>query len=136
MSQLVDEFSGRRYINLESYKKNGAPKLTPVQSLEHNGFIYLRTDPKTWKFKRIKNNPRVRIARSDRNGKPLGAWVEGTASIVDGEEKDRMQKVFRKEYGAMGNSIINFVAWLRRERLSAVISIKLDSQWQTTQMGK
>jgi PPOX class probable F420-dependent enzyme len=131
VAQFVNEFSGRRYINLESYKKNGEPKRTPVQSLGYNGLLYVRTDPKTWKLKRIKSNPHIRIVLSDRNGKPLGAWVDAEASIVEGVEKDRIQYVFRKEYGSIGSSIVNFVAWLRRERLSAVISIKLNPNMQT-----
>jgi uncharacterized protein len=56
----MEQFSGRRYINLESYKRNGEPKQTPVQSLEHDGLIYVRTDPTSWKVKRIRRNPHVR----------------------------------------------------------------------------
>ena len=123
----MDQFSGRRYINLESYKKNGAPKQTPVQSLEHEGLIYVRTDPTTWKVRRIKNDPHVRVAPSDRNGKPTGTWVDGRARILDGEEKDRALDVFRKDYGAFGYAIVGVVGWMRGERnMTAVISIKFD----------
>jgi uncharacterized protein len=125
MMPVEDQFSGRRYINLESYRKNGEPKKTPVQSIEDNGIIYVRTDPKTWKARRIMGNPRVRIVVSDRNGKPLGSWVEGEARVIDGEERKRIQSLFRKEYGTIGNLIVNFVARLREERLTAVIAIKL-----------
>jgi PPOX class probable F420-dependent enzyme len=120
-----NQFQGRRYVNLESYKKNGEPKRTPVQSLEHEGLIYVRTDPTTWKVRRIKRNPHVRIVPSDRSGKPTGTWVEGEAHMLEGDEKNRMSEVFRKEYGAFGYSMVNFVGRLRRERLTAIISIKL-----------
>ena len=121
----IDQFSGRRYINLESYKKNGEPKRTPVQSIEHDGLVYVRTDPATWKAKRIRKNPHVRIVPSDRNGKPNGTWIEGEAWMLQGEERDQMLKVFKKEYGAIGYSMTSLVGRLRGEHLTAVISIKL-----------
>ena len=125
----MDQFSGRRYINLESYKKNGEPKKTPVQSLEHDGLLYVRTDPTTWKVKRIQNDSHVRVVPSDRNGKPLGTWVDGEARMLKGEEKEGMLKVFRKEYGAVGYSMVGLVARMRGERqMTAVISINLQPQ--------
>jgi PPOX class probable F420-dependent enzyme len=123
---VADQFSGRKYINLESYKKNGEPKRTPVQSLEYQGLIYVRTDPTTWKVKRIRKNSHVLVALSDRSGTPTGAWVEGEAHMLEGEEKGRILKVFKKEYGAVGYSMVGFVGRLRGEKqMSAIISIKL-----------
>jgi uncharacterized protein len=124
-----DQFSGRRYINLESYKKNGEPKQTPVQSIEHGGLIYVRTDPTTWKVKRIEGNPRVRVVPCDRNGKPMGTWVDGEARILDGEERKQMLETFRKEYGAIGYSMVGLVARFRGERqMTAVIAIRPQPQ--------
>jgi uncharacterized protein len=131
----IEEFSGRRYINLESYKRNGEPKLTPVQSLEHDGLIYVRTGPTSWKVKRIRKNPHVRVVPSGRSGKPVGTWVDGEAHLLEGEERERMLEVFRKEYGAVGYAMVGLVAWLRGERqMTAVISIKLQSK-ETPDMG-
>jgi PPOX class probable F420-dependent enzyme len=121
----LEQFSGRRYINLESYKKNGEPKRTPVQSLEHDGLIYVRTGPSTWKVKRIRRNSHVRVVLSDRSGKPIGEWVEGEALLLEGAEKDRMMELFKKAYGSVGYALVNLVGRLRGERMTAVISIKL-----------
>ncbi len=124
----VEQFSGRRYITVESYKKDGTPKLTPVQSIEDGGLVWFRTDPRTWKVKRIRRDAHVRIALSDRNGKPTGPWVDGDAHAVEGDEVVRIQKLFRKEYGAIGSAIVDRVARLRGERLTAVISVKVRTQ--------
>lgn len=125
----MGDFSGRRYINLESYKKNGEPKVTPVQSLEHDGLIYVRTGPTTWKVKRIQRNPHVRVVLSDRRGKPIGTWVDGEARLIEGEERDRILNVFRKEYGAIGYSMVGLVGRIRGERqMTAVISIKFETR--------
>jgi len=131
-SDPVKQFTGRRYINLESYKRDGSPKQTPVQSIEDNGLVYFRTDSKTWKVKRILRNPRVRIVPSDRSGKPTGTWVEGEARVLGGEESERVMKLFRKEYGTVGNSMVNFVGRLRGEHLTTVVSVRLKSQVQAT----
>jgi uncharacterized protein len=126
--ELIDpiaQFTGRRYINLESYNKAGEPKLTPVQSIEDNGLIYLRTDPRTWKVRRIRRNPNVRIVPSDRSGKPTGTWIKGDARILQGEESDRVMKLFKEEYGSIGNMLVGLVGRLRGERLTTIILIKL-----------
>jgi len=88
--------------------------------------VYFRTDPKTWKVKRIQRNPHVRIVLSNRSGKPTGTWVDGTAQILQGPECDRVMLLFRKEYGAVGNSMLNFVGRLRGGRLTTIISIELE----------
>ena len=124
----TEQFSGRKYINLESYKKDGTPVLTPVQSIEEGGLVYFRTDPRTWKVKRIRRNPHVRIVPSDRNGKPTGTWVDGRAEVLEGEESNRVMLLFRKEYGTMGNSLVNLVGRLRGERLTTIISVRLEPQ--------
>jgi hypothetical protein len=49
--------------------------------------------------------------------------------MLEGEEKNRMLEVFRKEYGAIGYSMVGLVARMRGERqMTAVISIKLQIQ--------
>lgn len=109
-------------------EKRGEPKLTPVQSIENSGLVCVRTDPRTLKARRIRRNSRVRIVPSDRSGRPIGTWVEGEAHVVEGGELERMMKVFKKEYGAIGNPMISLVGRPRGERLTAVISIKLQAQ--------
>jgi uncharacterized protein len=128
----LEHFAGRRYINLESYTKSGTPKITPVQSLEHDGALYVRTDPTTWKVKRIQKNPHVRVALSDRNGKLVGNWIDGQARILDGEERDRMLQMFKEEYGSVGYSMVGFVGLLRGEHhMTAVISVQLGAPLET-----
>ena len=125
-SSITTQFSGRRYINLETYKKDGSSKQTPVQSIEANGLVYFRTDPSTWKVKRIRRNSHVRIAPSDRSGKAMGAWVDGRARVLVGPERDRAMLLFRKKYGTIGYSMVSFVGRLRGERLTTIVSVELE----------
>jgi uncharacterized protein len=120
----LTEFSNNRVINLETYKKSGNPVQTPVWFVQDTGIIYVRTDPKTWKVKRIKNNPVVRIVPSNMSGKILGTWMKAEAHIVEREKATQMLQLFRKKYGMMGR-IFDFFNRLRGKRLSTIISIKV-----------
>ena len=126
--QPLDRFDGRKYINVESYKKNGEPKRTPVQSISDGSRVYFRTGPETWKVKRIKRNPHVRIVLSDRNGKPEGEWLNGDARILEGAEYSKAEALFRQEYGSVGNALIGLVGRLRGEKLSTIVSVEFRSQ--------
>ena len=113
---------------MESYKEDGTPKRTPVQSIEDDGLIYFRTGPNTWKVKRIRRNPHVRIVLADRSGNPTGTWFDGDAQVLEGEESVRVEKLFRREYGTVGTSLVNFVGRMRGERLTTFVSVRLRAQ--------
>jgi len=119
-------FPNQRVISLESYKKNGAPVQTPVWLVEDAGTIYVRTSPKTWKAKRIRKNPAVRIAPSNMRGAILGSWVKGEAHFVGGEQADHILNLFKKKYGIMGR-ITDFFNMLRGKRSTTVIAIKIEN---------
>jgi PPOX class probable F420-dependent enzyme len=77
----IDLFSGHRYLNIETYRKSGVAVRTPVWFAEKDGQLYLYTLADSGKVKRIRKNPRVRVAPSDIKGNPLGEWREGEARI-------------------------------------------------------
>ena len=61
------------------------------------------------------------VVPSDRSGKPVGAWIDGEACMLEGQERERMLGVFRKEYGAFGYSMASLFGRLRGEpRMTAV----------------
>jgi len=119
-----DQFSNQRVISLESYKKNGKSVQTPVWVVVDGGTIYVRTDLNTWKVKRIRNNPKVRVAPSNMRGDILGPWVKGETRFVEGEEKDRILALFRKKYGMTGRISDSFNK-LRGRSVSTIIAIKV-----------
>ena len=63
MSSLnLAPFVGQRYLNLESFKRDGTPVQTPVWFAEEQGVLYVYTLANAGKVKRIRRNPRIRIA--------------------------------------------------------------------------
>jgi PPOX class probable F420-dependent enzyme len=95
----LSQFAGEKYINLETYRKNGQGVRTPVWFVESDGILYVRTSDDTGKYKRIRNNPSVQIAPCDIRGGIKGKWVKGEARIASEEEKLKVFKMLEKKYG-------------------------------------
>jgi PPOX class probable F420-dependent enzyme len=97
--------AGEKYINLETYRRNGRGVRTPVWFVESGSgdgsILYVRTSEDTGKYKRIRNNPSVQIAPCDIRGSIKGKWVKGEARIASEEEKLKAFKMLEKKYGMM-----------------------------------
>jgi uncharacterized protein len=95
--------AGEKYINLETYRKNGRGVRTPVwfveSSSDDGSILYVRTSDDTGKYKRIRNNPSVQVAPCDMRGSVKGKWVKGEARIASEEEKLKAFKMLEKKYG-------------------------------------
>ena len=103
-----------QYINLESQRRNGEAIATPVWFVEHEGALYVRTAANSWKIKRIRNNPKVRIAPCRGDGKLTGDWVTATASeISDSAQLANTNQLLDKKYGLM-KKIFELMAGFRK----------------------
>lgn len=96
-------FSGEKYLNVETFRKNGEGVRTPVWFVEENGAMYTRTFSKTGKVKRLRREPRVRVVPSDARGEPKGEWIDAEARIVEAssDEAKRANRLLNEKYGLM-----------------------------------
>ena len=85
--------------------------------------FYVYSEADAGKVKRIRNNPKVRIAPCDMRGNLRGAWVEARARICAGEEATHGQQLLRHKYWL--KIVGDFFGRLLRHR-NAVIAIELD----------
>ena len=123
-SDKRSQFAGEKYLNLETYRKVGTAVATPVWFAEDGGLLYIYSLADAGKVKRIRNNPRVRVAPCDMRGKLKGEWVDARARILDGEEAAKGHRLLDEKYGVL-KKIGNVFSKLRkRERI--VIAIELD----------
>ena len=117
--------AGEKYINLETYRKNGRGVRTPVWFVESGGgdgsILYVRTSDDTGKYKRIRNNPSVQIAPCDMRGSVKGSWVKGEAMIANEEEKLKAFKMLEKKYGM----IYKMTRMFRSSKNYMVIAIRI-----------
>ncbi len=93
--------AAQRYLNLETYRRTGQPVATPVWFVIERDIIYVYTLASSGKVKRIRNNPRVRIAPCDARGRLRGTWLQATARIVDESEAGRAHALLVAKYGWM-----------------------------------
>ena len=95
MSLFIDQ----KYVNLETYKKDGTPVRTPVWFMIDSDIVYVVTREKTGKVKRLKNNQNIKIVPCSFKGKPESEWIKGIAQNVTGEEAEKAIKLRKKKYG-------------------------------------
>jgi len=91
-------FDGEKYLSIESFKRNGEGVKTPVWFVLHNGIFYVYTEADSWKVKRIRNNPRVRVAVCSVRGTVKGPWLDATASIIEGDEQRMADTLLDRKY--------------------------------------
>ena len=101
MGNQLEQFLDQKYINLETYKKDGTPIRTPVWFVIGNDLIYVITRESTGKVKRLKHNQDVRIVPCSFKGQSKNEWVKGRAEKIAGEEADKAIKLRKKKYGML-----------------------------------
>jgi PPOX class probable F420-dependent enzyme len=94
----LEQFLGQQYLSLETYRKTGAAVATPVWFAQDNELFYVYSLVDAGKVKRIRNNPRVRIAPCSARGMVKGPWVDAEARIVEGREEEHGHKLLNQKY--------------------------------------
>ncbi|MDQ1404241.1 MAG: hypothetical protein QOG03_2557 [Actinomycetota bacterium] len=93
----IEDFRGRKYCVLVTYKKNGDPVPSPLWFGVGNGKLYAHTVGV--KVKRIERNPEVRFAPSTFRGSPTGAPIVGTARILSSGAEGDAERWIQANYG-------------------------------------
>ena len=105
MENKLEPFLDQKYINLETYKKDGTSIRTPVWFVIDKNLIYVITRESTGKVKRLRNNQNVRIVPCSFKGEPKNEWVKGAAEKITGDEADKAIKLRKKKYGMFARLI-------------------------------
>ena len=122
---MIEQFKGHNFLALETFKKDGTGVITPLFFVEHEGILYMRSPMASWKVKRMRNNPQVRVVPSDVRGEPKGEWVKGQAQIYHESEMSWVNELVIKKY----RFVKRLMDWrnrlLRRTGKFAVIAVRL-----------
>ena len=122
-------FAGKKYLNLETYRKDGRVVRTPVWFAAAEDAapgaspqkLYIYTIGESGKVKRIRNNGRVRIAPCDMRGGLLGEWVAARAEILTGEQATRGMRLLNRKYIPWKQLLDFFAMFRRRQRIVMAI---------------
>ena len=120
---FLESIVNAKHISVETYKKNTQPVRTPVWFVIHDELIHVITRSKTGKVKRLRNNPKIKIARCNFFGKPVGNWISANAKFETGNEFSNILELRRKKYGFM-DIIARLVSKNKGDLV--VFSIKID----------
>jgi PPOX class probable F420-dependent enzyme len=116
------------YLSLVTFRRDGREVATPVWFAEVGGRLYAYTLRDAGKLKRLRHNPRVRVAECTFAGKVTGSWREGSAKLM--EHPGVIQAAYaglRRKYGWQ-YQLTTFFSWLtRRIRDRRVVEIVLDA---------
>lgn len=97
-----DALANQQFMNLITQRKSGADVATPVWFVQEGDRLYVMTGSNAGKVKRIRNNPHVKVAPSDRAGTPLGPSQPAIARVIsDASEAATANTLLTKKYGLM-----------------------------------
>jgi PPOX class probable F420-dependent enzyme len=89
-----------RYVSLETFRKDGTGVKTPVWAAPLEGRLVAMTDGTSYKVKRLRRDPRVRVAACDARGRVRGDWADGTGRVLDDPATaERAHAALREKYG-------------------------------------
>ena len=98
MATIPAEIHGQRYISLATFRKNGVAVYTPIWFAEDNDKLYFMTSSKLGKYKRIRNNPQVKIASCTIRGKITGPEFPAAVRIMRPDEFARVRQAINAKY--------------------------------------
>jgi hypothetical protein len=98
LMSIPREIQGQKYISLSTFRKSGVAVATPVWFGEQEGKLYVKTRSDSGKYKRIRNNPQVRIAPCTIRGKITGPDFAAVARILPPEDWPQASMSVRQKY--------------------------------------
>ncbi len=118
-------FKEQKYLNLETFRRNGESMKTPVWFVQDGEIIYVQTLANSGKVKRIRNNGRVNITPCKMDGTPTSYWTPANAREVSDEEiANKVTQLLEKKYGLI-KKILTIQA-VRRHRKNTILEINLN----------
>jgi uncharacterized protein len=94
----LDTLAGEKYLSLTTYRRNGEPVATPVWFVVDEGRVLVWTSAESWKAKRLRRDPRVRVAPCNVRGRVRGAAWDGRARFLPAREGPRVQQLLVRKY--------------------------------------
>jgi uncharacterized protein len=82
------------FVSITTFKRDGTPVSVPVWCAADNGSLLVFSEADSWKVKRIRRDPHIRLAPCSARGTPRGPAVD--ASVV--AETTKVQALLAKKY--------------------------------------
>ena len=98
----IDAFTHQKYLNLETFRRNGEGVQTPVWFAQEGELLYVLTLAQSGKVKRVRRNRKVNVAPCRMDGRLVGAWTPALAwESEEPEVKAKVDRMLDRKYGLM-----------------------------------
>jgi len=131
MSDAITQSVGdEKFVSLTTYKRSGEGVATAMWVVRDGDRLLMWTPSEAWKVKRVRNNPRVTLARCSRFGKvkPGEQTYTGNAEVItDPAVVDHAHALVKQKYGLeywMIMTIETIVARGRKPRTALGITLQ------------
>ncbi len=96
----LDALDRASYISLATFRRTGVAVETPVWFAREGDKLYVFTESRAGKIKRLRNDPRVRVAICSVSGKIRGSWEEGRGCrVTEPAVIESAYAALRRKYG-------------------------------------
>jgi PPOX class probable F420-dependent enzyme len=127
-TQDTRRLGGERYVSLATFRRDGREVRTPVWVAECQGRLYVFSEAKAGKVKRIRATRRVGLAACDVRGGLRGDFSAGTGRVVSEPDViERAYAAFRGKYGLVMWLTNLFSTLTGRIHRRAMLEIELSS---------
>jgi uncharacterized protein len=119
LTGAFERLAGARYVQLSTFRRSGEAVPTPVWPVAGDGRIYAVSGASSGKVKRIRANPRVRLAACTQRGRVVGPTVEGRARVMAAEEGEWVRAARRRGHPVLAR-LLELANRARGEREVAI----------------
>jgi PPOX class probable F420-dependent enzyme len=92
--ELEATFRDTMCMKLRSFRKDGTPVDTPTWCIPIDGNLCCYTDDRTFKYKRMRREPRIEVSACDVWGRRSTEWYRARVHFV--QEEPARQRVFQE----------------------------------------
>jgi PPOX class probable F420-dependent enzyme len=96
-SELDSRFPGK-YLSVTSFKRDGGAVATPVWFVIEDGRLLIYTNPESFKAKRIRRNPSVKVAPCNATGRLRGDQIPATAEFLAEDQTAHVMQLIDRKY--------------------------------------
>jgi uncharacterized protein len=97
---LFEPLDREAYISLATFRRDGRAVPTPVWFARREANLYVFSEGRAGKVKRLRNGPRARVAACDLRGRVHGPWIEARGRVVeDAPTEEAAYAALRAKYG-------------------------------------
>ncbi|MBM2616725.1 PPOX class F420-dependent oxidoreductase [Actinoplanes sp. LDG1-06] len=115
------QLGSEKYVLLTTFRKDGRAVATPVWVLPADSGVAIWTESKSFKVKRVRNDPRVTLAACDIRGNVRGETAEGRARIADDAEREHFAGVLGRKYKIAGLAgMLRYKLLGQRDRITVI----------------